>query len=110
MDRLPSPGFMGNFRKKKILEDMYDRGHPYIILLEAWISEACQIIASLWHRFQVFQVLNKFWFPALIQMKILVQTQHIINEVLSWITLKDKGKMYGMYYLLRWLHWCYDFT
>ena len=98
------------FVKKNLLEDTYDRGDPYISLLEGWISEACQIIASLWHRFQVFQVLNKFWFPALIQMKILVQNQHIINEVLSWITLNDKGKMYGMYYLLRWLHWWYDFT
>ena len=42
------------FVKKNLLEDMYDRGDPYISLLEGWISEACQIIASLWHRFQVF--------------------------------------------------------
>ena len=37
-------------------------------------------------------------------------TQHIIDEVLAWITLKDKGKTSGMNYLLKWLHWWYDFT
>ena len=33
-------------------------------------------------------------------MKILEQTQHIINEVLSWITLNDKGKISGMNYIV----------
>ena len=48
------------FVKKNLLEDMYDRGDPYISLLEGWIGKSCQIISSLWHRFQVFQVLNRF--------------------------------------------------
>ena len=38
-----------SFMKTILLEDMYDKGDPYISLLEGWISEACQIIASLWH-------------------------------------------------------------
>ena len=96
--------------KKNFLEDIYDEGDPYISPLEAWINEACQSNASPWHQFQVFQVLKKVRFPALVKIKILVQTQHIINEVLSWITLKDKGKMACMNCLLKWLHWWYDFT
>ena len=89
---------------------MYDGGIQYIKPLEEWIDKACQSDASPWKQFQVFQVLKKAWFPALIKIKILVQTQHIINEVLSWIILKDKGKMTCMNCLLRWLHWWYDFT
>ena len=89
---------------------MYDGGVPYIISLGEWINKDCQSSASPWHQFQVYQVLKKVWFPPLAKTKILVQTQHIINEVLSWITLKDKGKMTGMNRLLKWLHWWYDFT
>ena len=99
-----------SFRKNFFLEDMYDEGVPYISPLEAWINEACQSNDSLWHRSQVFQVLKKVRFPALTKINILVQTQHIINEVLSWITLKDKGNISCMNCLLRWLHWWYDFT
>ena len=111
MDSLPSClGFMGEFHEKNILEDMYDEGVPYISPLEAWINEACRSNVSPWNRFQVFQVLKKVWFPALIKTKILVQTQHIINDVLSWIMLKDKGKKTGMNCLLKWLHWWYNFT
>ena len=83
---------MGRFQTI-FFEDMYDGGVPYISPLEEWINKACQSGASPWHRFQVFQVLKKVRFSALVKIKILVQTQHIINEVLSWITLKDKGKM-----------------
>ena len=75
---------------------MYDGGIPYISPLEEWINKTCQSDAYPWHQFQVFQVLKKVQFPTLIQMKILVQTQHIINKVLSWITLKDNGKLSGM--------------
>ena len=89
---------------------MYDGGIPYIIPLEEWINKAFQSEASPWHRFQVFQVLKKVWLLAFIEIKILAQTQHIINEVLSWITLKDKGKMTSMNCLLKWLHWWYDLT
>ena len=99
-----------NFRIFFFLEDLYDGGVPYLSPLEAWINKACQSDASLWHQFQVFQVLKKIQLLALIQMKILVQTQHIINEVLSWITLKDKGKISCMNFLLKWFHWWYDFT
>ena len=96
--------------KKFFLEDMYGGGVRYIIPLEEWINKFCQSDASPWYQFQVFQVLKKVRFPALIKIKILVQTQRIINEVLSWITVKYKGKMEGMDYLLKWLHWWYDFT
>ena len=99
-----------SFRKIFFLEDIYDEGVPYISPLEAWINEACQRNASPWHRFQVFQVLKKVWFPALVKRKVPIQTEHIINEVFSWIMLKDKGNMIGMNFLLKWLHWWYDFT
>ena len=89
---------------------MYDGDGPYISPIEAWINKACQSDASLWHQFQVFHMLRKVQFPSLIHMKILVCTQHIIDKVLSWIALKDKGKISGMDCLLRWLHWWYDFT
>ena len=93
-----------DFRKNFFLEDLYDEGVPYISPLEAWINEAYQSNASLWHQFQVFQVLKKVRFPALIKIKVLVETQHIINEVLSWIMLKDKDKISRMNSLLGWLH------
>ena len=89
------------FRKKKSLIEMYDGGAPFVSPVEAWINEACQNNASPWHRFQVFHVLKKVLLPALIKMKILVQTQHIINEVLSWIALKGKDKISRMNCLLR---------
>ena len=88
---------------------MYDGGVPYISLVEAWINKACQSNASSWHQFQVFQVPRVVQFPFLTQIKILVHTQHIIDEVLSWIALKNKGKITGMNCLLRWLHWWYDY-
>ena len=72
---------------------MYDGGIPYISPLEEWINKACQSDASPWYQLQVFQVLKKVQFPALVMMKILLQTHRIINEVLSWITLNDKGNM-----------------
>ena len=87
---------------------MYGGSDPYISLLEAWINESYQSNASFWNRFQVLWVLKKVQFPTLIQMKIMVQTQNIINEVLSWITLKEKGKLPCMNFLLRWLHLWYD--
>ena len=99
-----------NFRKNFLLEDLYDGGVPYLSPLEAWIKKSCQRDASPWHQFQVFQDLKKVQFPTLIQKKILVHAQHIINEVLSCITVKDKGKISDMNCLLRWLHWWYDFT
>ena len=89
---------------------MYDGGIPYIIPLEEWINKSCQSDASPWYHLQVLQVLKKVQFPALVKIKILVQTQCSINEVLSRIKLKDKGKRVGMNCLLKWLHWWYDLT
>ena len=89
---------------------MYDGGVPYISLIEAWINKACQSDASPRNRFHVFQVLKKVQFPALVQTKILVRTEHIIDDVLSCIALKGKGKISCMNCLLIWLHWWYDFT
>ena len=43
-----------DFRKNFFLEDLYDRGVPYLSLLEAWINKSYQVDASLWHQFQVF--------------------------------------------------------
>ena len=89
---------------------MYDGGIPYISPLEEWINKSCQSDASPWHQFQVFQFLKKVQCPVLIKINTLVQNRHTINEALSWITLKDKGKMTVMNCLLKWLHWWYDFT
>lgn len=79
---------------------MYDGDIPYISPLEEWINEVCKSDASPWYQFQAFKVLKKVWFPALIKIKIMVQTQHIINEVLSWITIKDKGKYEMLTYMV----------
>ena len=88
---------------------MYDGGVPYISPVEAWSNEACQSNPSPWHQFQVFQVLRMVQFPFLTQIEMLVCTQHIIDEILSWIASKDKGKITFMNCLLRWLHWWYDY-
>ena len=101
---------MGKFQEEFFLEDMYDEGVPYISPLEAWINKACQSNPFPWHQFQVFQVHRVIQFPFLTHIKILVPTQHIVDEVLSWIASNDKGKISGMNCLLRWLHWWYDFT
>ena len=78
--------------------------------LQACINKACQSDASQRLQFQTFQVLQKVQFSFLIWMMIMLHTQHIIDEVLSWITLKDKGNTSCMNYLLKWLHYWYDFT
>ena len=101
---------MGKFQEKKFLKDMYDGGAPYISPVETWINKDCQSNPSPWHQFKFFQVPRVIQFPFLTQIRIIIRSQHIINEVLSWIAFKDKGKTLGVNCLLRWLHWWYDFT
>ena len=95
---------MISFKQKHFLMLMYDGGVTSMSPIEEWIKKSCQINSSPWHQFQVFKVLRVVQFAFLTQIKILVRTQHIINEVLTWIVSKDKGKILGMNCLLIWLH------
>ena len=90
---------------------IYDGGDTYITPIEAWINESCQSNPPAWiKQYQGFMTPAVIGFLSPTQMKILLRTQYIIDEILSWIISKDKGKSSGMNDLLSLLHWWYDFT
>ena len=83
---------------------MYNGGIPYISPIEAWINNACQRNPSPWHPYQGFQAHTVIRFSSPVWRNILVRTWFVIDEVLSWIASKDKGKISHMNCLLGWLH------
>ena len=99
-----------NSMRKKFSTQRYDGGSVYQSLMQTWIDKACESNHSPWQEFQGFQAPKFSHHYISILAKILLCTQLILYDILSWIISKDKGQGLGMNDMIRWLRWWYDFT
>jgi len=98
-----------NSMQKKFSTQIYDEDNVYLSPVQTWKDKSCESNHSPWKEFQSFQIPRFLHHSIPILTKILVCTQLILDEILSWIISKDREKIWYEWYaqvatLVVWFH------